>query len=69
MDIKIRKNCPVAMNTAKLAVADFKAFPCLKNWTVAVNMTMRASGLSRPKVEAALLTKIPAGKTFATECA
>ena len=69
MDIKIRKGCPIALQTAKSAIADFHAFPCLKNWTIAVTMTMRASGLSRPKVEAALLTKIPQGRTFATECA
>jgi hypothetical protein len=69
MDIKIRKDCPIALNTARLAIRDFKSFPCMKNWTAAVNMTMRASGLSRAKVEEALLTKIPQGRTFATECA
>ena len=54
----------LAVNTARLAMEDFRKFPCEKNFNTMINMIIRASGISRPQAIAAVHAKIPASRKF-----
>jgi hypothetical protein len=54
----------LAVNTARLAMEDFRKFPCEKNFNTMIAMIVRASGISRPKAIEAVHAKIPASRNF-----
>jgi hypothetical protein len=64
MEVKIRKGCDIAKNTAKLAIEDFKRIPSGKNFDTMISMIVRSVGCTRPAAIAAVHAKIPASRNF-----
>ena len=54
----------LTVNTARLAMEDFRKFPCEKNFNTMVAMIDRASGISRPQAIEAVHAKIENSRKF-----
>ena len=54
----------LTVNTARLAMEDFRKFPCEKNFNTMVAMIVRASGISRPQAIEAVHAKIENSRKF-----
>lgn len=53
-----------AKNTARLAIEDFRKYPCERNFNTMVAMVVRASGISRPQAIEAVHAKIENSRKF-----